>query len=123
MGPTSGSRTGPNVASQRAGLPAELDERQPMVDVVAMSDRRPDMHDQHLFELLSDTVPEADRAAYRALWESLPPQERRPCPSCFSSLKKYVPLRELGEENRFDRWRCTGCFVMFYKPVESGPSI
>ena len=93
-----------------------------MVDGVALSDRRPDMHDQHLFELLSDTVPEADRSGYRALWESLPPQERRPCPSCFSSLKKYVPLRELVVENRFVRGRCSGCFVMLYKPVVSGPS-
>lgn len=69
-----------------------------------------------LFELLSDTVPQDHRAAYRQLWESLADNDRRPCPSCFGSLQKNVPLRGLGEENGFLSFRCTGCFTVFYRP-------
>ena len=74
------------------------------------------MQDLLLFELLSDTVPEGGRDSYRHLWESLPEAERRPCPSCFGMLSKHVPLRELCAENGFLRWRCTGCFTVFYRP-------
>lgn len=77
---------------------------------------RPQVQDPLLFELLCDAVPEGGRPSYRQLWESLPDSERRPCPTCYGSLKKNVPLRELGEENGYLRWRCTGCFTVFYRP-------
>jgi hypothetical protein len=77
---------------------------------------RADVQDLLLFELLSDAVPQGGRDGYRQLWASLPESERRPCPSCFGTLGKNVPLRELGEENGFRRWRCTGCFTEYYRP-------
>ena len=74
------------------------------------------MQDPLLFDLLSDAVPEGGRGSYRQLWESLSADERRPCPSCFAAFNKNVPLRELAAENGYSRWRCTGCFTVFYRP-------
>lgn len=74
------------------------------------------MQDPLLFDLLTDAVPQDARDGYRQLWVSLPDTERRPCPSCFGTQRKNVPLRALGEENGFLRWRCTGCFTVFYRP-------